>query len=202
MNLEGGAGTRRRRGQELENAILDAAWDTLIDRGYDGFTFESIAERAATSRSVLYRRWSTVGDLVLAMMRRHREVQTASLPDTGSLRGDILALLNELNGDRSPIMAMISIRVGTFYDELGMSPAQLRETYLGDHPLRLDTVIARAVERGELPPEGLAGRVRDLPFDLLRHEVLMTLRPVSTDVLREIVDDVFLPLATSSHDAR
>lgn len=195
MNLEQGSSTRRRRGQELENAILDAAWQTLTERGYPGLTFEAVAERAETSRSVLYRRWSTLDDLLTALLRRQRDLRLAEVPDTGSLRNDVLALLHELNADDSPIMAMISINVGNFYTETGNSPAELRQRFLADRPLRMDTVVARAVRRGELPPSGVTNRVRDLPFDLLRHEILMTLRPADEQTILEIVDDIFLPLA-------
>jgi len=50
-------GTTRRRGAELEAALLDAAWDELQAVGYAGLTMEAVADRAGTSRAVLYRRW-------------------------------------------------------------------------------------------------------------------------------------------------
>lgn len=194
MNLEDERPARRRRGRELENAILDAAWNELLERGYDGITFEAVAERAGTSRSVLYRRWATRGDLLMAVLHRQSAIRSPPVPDTGSLRGDVLALMRELNGSRSPIMGLISAYLGSVYEETGASPADIRGIYLGDRPRRLDTVVARAVERGELPAGGLPGRVRELPFDLLRHDILMTLRPAGEDTIREIVDDIFLPL--------
>ena len=48
--------------------------------------------------------------------------------------------------------------------------------------------------RGELGPKTPPTRVVSLPFDLFRHEVLMTLEPVAPEVITQIVDDVFLPL--------
>ncbi|MFJ3038007.1 TetR-like C-terminal domain-containing protein [Streptomyces tendae] len=58
----------------------------------------------------------------------------------------------------------------------------------------LAEVYDRAVARGEARAERLTGRVRSLPFDLLRQEILATLAPVPDDVVAEIVDTVFLPL--------
>lgn len=52
----------------------------------------------------------------------------------------------------------------------------------------------RAVDRGEIKPELLTERIKSLPFDLLRQEVLTTFAPVPDHVLEEIVDTVFLPL--------
>jgi AcrR family transcriptional regulator len=46
----------RRRGRHLEDALLDAAWAELTERGYAGFTLESVAKRAGTSTPVIYRR--------------------------------------------------------------------------------------------------------------------------------------------------
>ncbi|TPX01055.1 helix-turn-helix transcriptional regulator, partial [Schumannella luteola] len=60
----------RRRGAELEDAILDAVWDEIAEKGYGGLTYEAVATRARTSRAVLYRRWPSREELVLAAIRR------------------------------------------------------------------------------------------------------------------------------------
>ncbi len=54
--------------------------------------------------------------------------------------------------------------------------------------------MRRAVERGEIDPATLTPRIASLPFDLLRGETMMTLRPVAPEVIEEIVDTIFLPL--------
>ena len=64
---------------------------------------------------------------------------------------------------------------------------------IGDRPYRMDTIVARAVERGEAPAD-LPQRVRDLPFDLLRGEALLHMRPAPDESIVSIVDEVFLPL--------
>jgi len=61
----------RRRGAELESAILDAAWEQLIAEGYEHFTVDTVAARARTSKPVLYRRWKTREDMLRATVR-HR----------------------------------------------------------------------------------------------------------------------------------
>jgi hypothetical protein len=57
----------------------------------------------------------------------------------------------------------------------------------------MEVVVARAVARGEARA-GVSARVARLPLDLLRHELILTRRPVSAEVIEEIVDEVFLPL--------
>jgi hypothetical protein len=61
-------GARRRRGPALEEALLDAAWTELTERGYDDMTIDAVAVRAGTSRAVLYRRWPNKQELVLATL--------------------------------------------------------------------------------------------------------------------------------------
>ncbi|MCS7476359.1 TetR/AcrR family transcriptional regulator [Umezawaea endophytica] len=186
--------SKRRRGTELEHAILDAAWEVLVDGGYGAFTVEAVAERAQTSRHVLYRRWATRGDLVLAAIRRQSDRTAPALPDTGSLRGDLLALMTNSNGDRMRMAAVLSVHFGTYYRETGTTPADLRNSLVGDYEGYLDTIFGRAAERGEIPAGGVSARVMNLAGDLLRHEVLMTFAPVPDSTIVEIVDDVVLPL--------
>lgn len=55
-------------------------------------------------------------------------------------------------------------------------------------------MYGRAVRRGEIDANRLTDRIRSLPFDLLRHEILLTFAPVPDEVVEEIVDTIFLPL--------
>src|SRR5262245_189106 len=88
------AARRRRRGRDLEEAILEAAWEELVAVGYARLTVDGVAARARTSKAVLYRRWPNLPSLVLAAMRHHGPILSGPMPDTGSLRGDVLALLS------------------------------------------------------------------------------------------------------------
>ncbi len=55
-------------------------------------------------------------------------------------------------------------------------------------------MIARAVARAEIQPGQVSGRVARVHVDLFRHELVMTMQPVTDEVIEEIVDDIFLPL--------
>jgi len=185
---------QRRRGEALESALLDAAWAELDEKGYDGFTIESVAERAKTSRAVVYRRWSSKPELVTAAVQRWAERGQVEIPDTGELRGDLLAIFHRANRTRAPFAVLMSARLGAFYAETGTSFADLRETFLGGRTSAIDVVLDRAAERGEVDPAKLTPRVRSVAFDLYRHELLMTLKPVPESVIESIVDEVVLPL--------
>ncbi len=188
------ANPTRRRGAELEAAILDAAWEQLLDRGYSGLTFEAVAERAGTSRPVLYRRWATRGDLLrAAISHRGRQVEVV-VPDTGNLRDDVLEALRDMNNSRADFVVMMASSLGEYFAEGGTNPREVRALFVGDRASTMATIVERAIARGEVDPAHVTERAIALPADLYRYEVLMSLKPVSDDVLRTIVDDVFLPL--------
>ena len=188
----------RRRGAALEAAILDAAWDVLTTDGWNGFTFGAVAERAQSSKPVLYRRWRTREELLRATLRRQGELTPLEVPDTGSLRGDTIAVLTRVNQRQSSVAAVMSMRLSASFQELALSPAELRRELIGDRESAMVTIVARAVERGELGPKTLPARVVSLPADLLRHELLMTLQSAARETIASIVDDAFLPLARVS----
>jgi AcrR family transcriptional regulator len=188
----------RRRGTELEDAILDAAWDVLETDGWNGFTFAGVAERAHSSKPVLYRRWRTREELLRATLRRRGEITPADVPDTGSLRGDVIAKLTEINQLRSSMAAVMSMMLSAEFQEMGLSPAELRQELLGDRESVFEVIVARAMARGELGPKTPPARVVSLPIDLLRNDLLLTLQPVPAETIVSIVDDAFLPLARVS----
>ena len=186
-------GRTRRRGAALDEALLDAAWDELRATGYQAMTMEAVADRAGTSRAVLYRRWPKRAELVVATLRRHRPIISGDVPDTGSLRGDVHALLTRMSG------RLAATGPETVYGLLG--------DYLGDadlfERLRLDVlqtgagimtgILKQAADRGEARPD-LSGRVASVPTDLFRNELFLRRTPPDATVIAEIVDDVFLPL--------
>ena len=188
----------RRRGSALEEAILDAAWDVLETDGWNGFTFAGVAERAHSSKPVLYRRWRTREELLRATLRRRGEITPADVPDTGSLRGDVIAKLTEINQLRSSMAAVMSMMLSAQFQEMGLPPAELRRELLGDREPVFEVIVARAMARGELGPKTPPARVVSLPIDLLRNDLLLTLQPVPAETIVSIVDDAFLPLVRVS----
>ena len=183
----------RRRGAALEAALLDAAWDELQAGGYANLTMEAVADRAGTSRAVLYRRWHNRPELVIAAIRRHRPLLSGEVPDTGSLRGDVLALLSRMS-DR-----MAEIGPETVYGVLGdyfadpelFSRVQDQVLQIGAGVMA--TILGRAEARGEARAD-ISPMTATLPTDLFRNRMFLTRSPPSGDVIAEIVDEIFLPL--------
>jgi AcrR family transcriptional regulator len=185
---------QRRRGEELEAALLAAAWQELVEAGFARLTMESVAARAKTGVAVLYRRWPNKDDLVIAAIRHYGTTHPVDVADTGSLRGDMIALLSSFSSTRVSFAAIVSAVFSGLLASTGLTPAQVREQILVDRPLQSDQVFARAHERGEIDLDHIPPAVLTMPFDLMRHDMLMTYQPIPPERILAIVDDLFMPL--------
>jgi len=184
----------RRRGTELEQAILSAAWAELSEVGYANLTIERVALRAGTSKPVIYRRWSSRAELVLAAWAGQVPIET-KIPDTGTLRADLHSLFTRIARRADSMMSeMIAGVMGEAFRHPEV--AELLRSRLDSAPLSKAVwqIVDRAVERGELPPVHLPPRVLRLPLDLIRGETIVGGGPVADKTITEFVDDVYLPL--------
>jgi AcrR family transcriptional regulator len=187
------ARTTRRRGKELEDALLDATWVVLERVGYAAVTFEAIAAEAATSKSVLYRRWPTLAELVLTAVIHRAPSSAAGAPDTGSLGGDLRIVLRRMS-DR--VTDLVTLAPGLLA-ELPGNPELLesaRRSVFGSRTALVQAIADQAAARGEIPTAALPAHVLTAPLDLARHELLMSRRPLDQATIDALVDDIALPL--------
>ncbi len=184
----------RRRGAELEAAILRAAAAELAEAGYPGLTMERVAHRAGTNKNAIYRRWPNRAALGVAAYR-HVAEDRLTPPDTGSLREDALALLRAINcGQSSPAARILRGLLTGVGDEPELRQ-QLHDQAAEGGTKPWLTLLDRAVARGEARPEARNPRVATVALVLLRNEFLTRgLTTVDDSVLVEIVDEVYLPL--------
>lgn len=187
---------KRRVGAELDHALLDAAWQQLVDEGYATFTMDAVATRAGTSRAVLYRRWADKHELVRAVIAHITQRDELTIPDTGSLRGDTIAMMKSANRTRLELVTAMTVHLGGYYEETGTSPTDLRKALFPNRPHIPRMLLDRAIARGEIHPAAVSDRIAAVPYALLQQEFFMTLKPVPNAVLEEIVDSIFLPLVT------
>ncbi|GHF66031.1 AcrR family transcriptional regulator [Amycolatopsis bartoniae] len=185
----------RRRGKELEDVILDITWVELVEVGYNRLTIESVAKRARTSKPVIYRRWSNRAELVLAAWARQTPTEMAVPIDTGSLRGDLIALFRRVAERANSVMTEV---IAGVMGEAFRHPevVELLHQRLRQSPMSstLQAIVDRAVARGELDPVELPARVTRVPLDLIRNETLLCRGPMPEQAVIDLVDEVYLPL--------
>jgi AcrR family transcriptional regulator len=193
-------GKSRRRGAALEEAVLAAVWAELAERGYANMTLESVAKRAGTSRPVLHRRWPTRMKLATAAIARYLALNPISVPDLGNVRDELCLLLRRLADRARPeLIRLIFDMTGDLADAKS-SLADLRAQITNEALMR--GILQRGVDRGEIDLKRLTPRIVTLPTDLGRHEMLMTLAPLSDAAIRDIVDEIFLPLVRQNREDR
>ena len=177
----------RRRGAELEDTILTAAWEELAAVGYVRLTMEGVAARAHTGKQVLYRRWRNRAELVIAAIRHRTGSIADHIPNTGELRGDVLAVLTWMTQRRQDFGA------DTIHGLMAELPTMHPEVFT-DMQEVMKKILNQAKTRGEIKTENLPSRLITLPVDLLRHQLLLTKDPIKETTLEEITDQIFLPL--------
>jgi len=130
-------------------AAIAATLTELADRGYSALSLESVAQRAGVHKTTLYRRWGTREELVLEAMLE-RAGQRISVPDTGSLRQDLLELLRTAaaNAATPEVMAMARAVASESPHDGRLAAANRR---FWAERLALDAaIVERAMERGEV----------------------------------------------------
>jgi AcrR family transcriptional regulator len=185
--------------RSLDAAILDAALAGLAEQGYDRMGMDDIASRARVGKAAIYRRWPSKAAVVaeaIAHWRRGRG--PLQPPDTGSLRGDIEALVAAVPEFTDADLSMIKVVVGlaTAAMHNPALAAALDELTLAQPRDMLRVVLDQAVARGEIP----AGRDLTLvPNAALGLNILrvMTGRPIDRVFVRRVLEDVVVPLATA-----
>lgn len=189
---------RRRRGEALEQAILNAVLEELAEVGYARLTIDGVARRAQTSTPVLYRRWPGRPELVLAAVGCQPTLPE-QLPDTGDLRTDLLTHLRQVARRFQGVLgeAVRGLLIDTTHDPELSGLLQAEVGRLASQA-QIATILQRAVGRGEIDPDLLRPRVVALPLDLLRHETVVHGTPVPDAAVVAILDDVVLPLLTGA----
>ncbi|WP_206325661.1 MULTISPECIES: TetR/AcrR family transcriptional regulator [unclassified Streptomyces] len=153
-------GSRRPGGRTARTraAVRDAVLTGLAEHGYPSLTVEYLAEHSGVHKTTLYRRWGSVEGMVADALDLAGEDEWTP-PDTGSLAGDLRALAHEVvEGFRDPADAAAPT---AFVGAAFQSPraADALRAFYGERFRRCETVVTRAVDRGEAPVGTDAGAV-------------------------------------------
>lgn len=138
-----------RRVERSRHTVLSAAFELLSEGGVASFSVDEVARRSGVAKTTIYRHWPTREALVIdACSRMIAEQET---PDTGSLEGDVTAILMEI-AHLLPT-ANWSFVLPSIVDTAERNPefAEIHSRIQRGHAAPLREVLQRAVDRGELP---------------------------------------------------
>ncbi|NED13128.1 TetR/AcrR family transcriptional regulator [Streptomyces sp. SID9124] len=178
------------KGPRAAEAIFDATLRLLAERGYAGLTVEAVAQEAGVNKTTIYRWWPSKAPLLRTALLRAR-VLDIEIPDTGSLRGDLIALAEQVTelvtGVRTrAIVRALASGTGLPDDEL----AALARDFFADRFSREQPVFARAAARGELPPGADPMLLLDLIAGAVWVRAALRNEPVPPGFAAAVVDAV------------
>ncbi len=184
--------TPRRRGRVLEQAIHAAVLDLVIEQGATGVTMEAVAARAATSKPVLYRRWP---DRAALLRETLVPLLMEAIPhaDTGSYRGDMLAILRGWAEFFASPRGVIGVAiVGAMPQDPELATA-FRDGVIGWRKEAMAELLERAIDRGEVRSNVAFEVARELGQAMLWHRFLVTGDPITDELIEHIVDEILIP---------
>ena len=187
----------RRRGKVLEAAIFEVVFQELAETGYVNFSIERVAGRAGTSKPVIYRRWPTRARLVYAALGASRLFLSSEAPDTGTVRGDLMVILQSVSNmvdDLSPEVMFGLIAELLHEGDSSESSASIFAEVQQHNARTITEILTRGIRCGEIAAEKLTPRLAALPFDLVRYQLMVLRQPLSAQDIEEIIDRIFLPL--------
>ncbi|MCW2561381.1 MAG: HTH-type transcriptional regulator [Mycobacterium sp.] len=174
-----------------EAELLAVTLQLLQQNGYDRLTLDAVATTAQASKATVYRRWPTKAELVLAAFIegvRHVAVP----PDTGTLRGDLLALgetIMEQTHQHSGTLRAVMVEVS---NNPALNDAMQHE-FVDQRRALLRYVLQQAVNRGEIDGAAISDELWDvLPGYLIFRSIIQN-RPPSKDTVQALVDEVLIP---------
>jgi AcrR family transcriptional regulator len=188
----------RPRSTQAEQAILLATTEILEERGFAALTMEEVATRAGVGKATVYRWWSSKGTLAFdAFLARFLEGQP--LPDTGSLRGDLLAALRgwirTVKGTATG--RILAGLIAEVQRDPGLADAW-RMRFVGVVRDRHRQMLERAIERGEIAPECDTDVVLDLMYGSAYHRLLQSHLPLTDRFARSVVDIIVTGLTNET----
>lgn len=185
----------RPRDLEREKAIQLAALTLIKEVGYDRVTIDEIASRAKVSKSTVYRRWKNKQDLIAGVVKKHAKHEIPAI-NTGSLRGDLIELINShvqiLQGPDGHLL--IGLLTSSQND-----PAL--SALLNDcKPKEVDNAALAIIERASQRKE-ISGKVNlellgEAVGAILINRIAISHQPINRNFIESIVDGILMPVLT------
>jgi AcrR family transcriptional regulator len=176
----------RPRSLAADTAILDATLEEYAERGFSAMSVDGVAARAGVGKATIYRRYASKLELVTAAM--YTSAEQRAITDTGTLEGDLRALLRQL------AEICLDPTIGAGIRHLvsdGQTAPELRavhDEFLQHRRAGWKAALVRAIARNDLPPD----LDLEIAVDLLTGPVtlrhLMTHMPIDDAFLDQVLD--------------
>ncbi|MET0780581.1 MAG: TetR/AcrR family transcriptional regulator [Microbacterium sp.] len=187
----------RKRDHTRDPEILDAALEVLAETGYDGMTIDMVAARAKAGKATLYRRWASKAELVLDAVAcmKPSDIDLTSPPDTGTLRGDLVAMVKTPTIRESERKLKVMAGIVSMIARAPELAAAAQEALVEPRAAANRIIFQRAIDRGEIAADVDVETLCTVGPAMVAYRVLMLRRPVDREFLIGNIDRIILPAA-------
>ena len=190
----------RKRDQTADARIIEAAIDILADVGFDVMTMDMVAARAKAGKATVYRRWKSKAELVrdalIGMSRT--SVELDRLPDTGTLRGDLLAVLRPYSTDHEEKKFRILAGLGSFFSEHRQVSEDALAGIFEPWTAVNRALMLRAIERGELPGNADIEMACEVIVSITSHRSLRLSKSFDKTFYKSLLYNILIPALKNS----
>jgi AcrR family transcriptional regulator len=179
----------RPRSEKARKAIMDAAADLLIARGLSAVSMDAVAEQAGVSKATIYRWWPTKESLALDALFTEWSAVEPGPRDTGTLRGDLLALLRPWArlATSKPYGRVIAALITQAQTDPAFA-AEYLQRFVEPRRDQARAIFRRAIDRGDIPPDTKIEVALDLLYGPIYHRLLHGHAPLNDRFVRDVVD--------------
>lgn len=192
----------RPRSETARRAILDAAAELLLTHGLTTVSMDTVAEHAGVSKATIYRWWPTKETLALDALYTEWATTPARTRDTGTLRGDLLALLRPWTrrvGSR-PYARIIAALITQAHTDPAFA-TEYHQRFVEPRRDQARAIFHRAIARDEIPPDTNIEVAIDLLYGPLYHRLLHRHAPLNDRFTTDLIDMALRGIQRAPHDA-
>lgn len=175
------------RSARVRAAVIDALLAELAENGLGELTMEGVARRAGVNKTTLYRRWGSKEELLLDALLDRGE-RRVPIPDTGSLRDDLLTVARQIAASVATSEIDAVIRAVTANPSTDSKLVEAARHFWEVRFSLLGSIVERAIERGELPAGTEPKPLIEALLGAIYLRVLVTREPLDDGFLVQLAD--------------
>lgn len=185
----------RKRDESLDANILEGALKALAEVGYDRMTMDLVAQHAKTGKASMYRRWSSKVELVrdALLFMNNASVNVTELPDTGNVRGDLLALVKPKTAAQSERKLKVLSGLGSFFAEYRKISEDISTQIFGGWEKANTQILERAIKKGEIAKSANISEACRVISAVTAYTTTMQFKVFDKHSYEELLDGIVLP---------
>lgn len=182
----------RKRDAAKDAQIVAAARELIGARAFEAVTMDDVAEHAGVGKATVYRRWSSKVHLAVdAMLEGSPALTVDSIPDSGSLRGDLMTLPAQIARAHDDATTDL-LRPAREHPEVA---ELLHQRLVRDRVAVLEGLLERAQDRGEVPADRDIALIASVGPAMVFYGRAFSNQPFTPEYMERVIDGVLLPLA-------